>query len=59
MHWSERRERFRVLIEGKRCVYPGSVFDPISSRIAEELGFEVLLVHPIFGVRKVNHLEKV
>jgi len=41
MHWSERRERFRILIEGNRCVYPGSVFDPISARIAEELGFEV------------------
>ena len=41
MHWSERRERFRILIEGDRCVYPGSVFDPISARIAEELGFEV------------------
>ena len=41
MHWSERRERFRTLIEGDRCVYPGSVFDPISARIAEELGFEV------------------
>ncbi|MBO38154.1 MAG: oxaloacetate decarboxylase [Rhodospirillaceae bacterium] len=41
MHWSERRERFRILLEGNSCVYPGSVFDPISARIAEELGFEV------------------
>ncbi len=41
MHWSERRERFRSVIEGDRCVHPGSVFDPISARIAEELGFEV------------------
>ncbi|MDA9983456.1 isocitrate lyase/PEP mutase family protein, partial [Gammaproteobacteria bacterium] len=25
---------------GERCVHPGSVFDPISARIAEDLGFE-------------------
>ncbi|HZP85270.1 MAG TPA: isocitrate lyase/PEP mutase family protein [Burkholderiales bacterium] len=36
-----RRARFRAILQGDRCVYPGSVFDPISARIAEELGFEV------------------
>lgn len=41
MHWTERRERFRALLAGERCVHPGSVFDPISARIAEDLGFEV------------------
>jgi carboxyvinyl-carboxyphosphonate phosphorylmutase len=41
MDWSERRNRFRGIIEGDRCVHPGSVYDPISARIAEELGFEV------------------
>ncbi len=41
MHWSERRRRFRALLGGDRCVHPGSVFDPISARIAEDLGFEV------------------
>jgi carboxyvinyl-carboxyphosphonate phosphorylmutase len=41
MRWSERRERFRALLAGERCVYPGSVFDPVSARIAEDLGFEV------------------
>jgi len=39
--WSERRERFRAVLSGPRCVHPGSVFDPISARIAEDLGFEV------------------
>jgi oxaloacetate decarboxylase len=39
--WSERRERFRAILAGAMCVHPGSVFDPISARIAEELGFEV------------------
>ncbi len=41
MHWSERRERFRGLLTGERCVHPGSVFDPVSACIAEDLGFEV------------------
>src|ERR1700747_894868 len=41
MHWTNRRERFRAVLSGNRCVHPGSVFDPISARIAEELGFEV------------------
>ena len=41
MHWTDRRKRFRALLAGKRCVHPGSVFDPISARIAEDLGFEI------------------
>ena len=36
-----RRERYRGILAGDRCVHPGSVFDPISARIAEDLGFEV------------------
>ena len=40
MDWTERRQRFRALLAGGRCVHPGSVFDPISARIAEDLGFE-------------------
>ena len=39
--WSERRERFRAVLSAAKCVHPGSVFDPISARIAEQLGFEV------------------
>ena len=41
MHWTPRRERFRAVLAGARCVHPGSVFDPISARIAEDLGFEI------------------
>ena len=41
MDWTRRRERFRSVLEGETCVHPGSVFDPISARIAEDLGFEV------------------
>ena len=40
MRWTARRERFRALFAGDRCVHPGSVFDPLSARIAEEVGFE-------------------
>lgn len=35
------REKFRAILSGERCVYPGSVFDPISARIADDLGFEI------------------
>ena len=41
MNWTERRERFRASLAGNRCVHPGSVYDAISARIAEDLGFEV------------------
>ena len=40
MHWTPRRERFRAILSGTSCVTPGSVHDPISARIAEDLGFE-------------------
>jgi carboxyvinyl-carboxyphosphonate phosphorylmutase len=39
--WSDRRSRLRAVLASEQCVYPGSVFDPISARIAEDLGFEV------------------
>ena len=41
MNIKPRRQRFKDLLSGNQCVYTGSVFDPISARIAEDLGFEV------------------
>jgi oxaloacetate decarboxylase len=41
MYWTPRRERFRALLAGDRCVNPGSVFDPLSARIAEDVGYSV------------------
>ncbi|HZY51954.1 MAG TPA: isocitrate lyase/phosphoenolpyruvate mutase family protein, partial [Reyranella sp.] len=41
MHWTDRRKRFRAILDGPVCVHPGSVYDPISARIAEDLGFEL------------------
>ena len=39
--WTQRREAFRAILDGGPCVHPGSVFDPVSARIAEDIGFEV------------------
>jgi carboxyvinyl-carboxyphosphonate phosphorylmutase len=36
-----RREKLRSILSGQRCIHPGSVYDAISIRIAEDLGFEV------------------
>ena len=41
MDYTKRRERYRAVLAGDVCVHPGSVFDPISARAAEDLGFEV------------------
>jgi oxaloacetate decarboxylase len=41
MNWTPRRERFRAVLAGAACVHPASVFDPVSARIAESLGFEI------------------
>src|SRR6202045_3181788 len=41
MNWTDRRNRFRAVLNGSRCVHPGSVYDAISARIAEDIGFEL------------------
>ncbi|HSB79062.1 MAG TPA: isocitrate lyase/PEP mutase family protein [Candidatus Methylomirabilis sp.] len=41
MNFSPRREGFRAILSGQRCIHPASVFDPISARIAADLGFEL------------------
>ncbi len=38
---SEQRQRYREVLEGGECVHPASVFDPISGRIAQDLGFRI------------------
>ena len=38
---SERRQRFRRVLAGGECVHPASVFDPMSTRMAESLGYEL------------------
>lgn len=41
MAWRRRRDALRAILSGSRCLRPGSVYDAISVRIAEDLGFEV------------------
>jgi carboxyvinyl-carboxyphosphonate phosphorylmutase len=41
MRWTGRREAARAVLEGRDCLHPASVHDPLSVRIAEELGFEL------------------
>ena len=44
MDWTDRRERLRAVINGNRCIYPASVYDGIAARIAEDLGFEAMML---------------
>ncbi len=41
MTFQNRRDALRLILTGSRCIRPGSVYDAISIRIAEDLGFEV------------------
>ncbi|MGL5168641.1 MAG: isocitrate lyase/PEP mutase family protein [Afipia sp.] len=40
----EKREAFRAILSGREVIRPGSVYDPISARIAEDVGFELGLL---------------
>jgi carboxyvinyl-carboxyphosphonate phosphorylmutase len=41
MTYQKRREALRAILSGSDCIHPGSVYDAISIRIAEDLGFEI------------------
>jgi carboxyvinyl-carboxyphosphonate phosphorylmutase len=41
MAFRKRREVLRAILAGNTCIRPGSVYDAISIRIAEDLGFEL------------------
>jgi carboxyvinyl-carboxyphosphonate phosphorylmutase len=40
MNCDSRRQKLRAVFAGDSCIHPGSVYDPISARVAEDLGFE-------------------
>jgi len=40
---TERRLRCRAVLEGGSCLHPASVHDPVSARIAADLGFELAM----------------
>jgi oxaloacetate decarboxylase len=41
MNYTERRSRVRNIISGNECLSPASVFDPLSARVAESVGYEL------------------
>ncbi len=41
MAFRHRRDQLRAILYGTGCIRPGSVYDAISIRIAEDLGFEL------------------
>src|SRR5215469_17870379 len=41
MAFRSRREALRKILSGPACIRPGSVYDAVSIRIAEDIGFEV------------------
>src|SRR5262245_2327218 len=42
--FTERRKRLRELIAGKQCLMPASVHDALSARIAQEVGYEAVML---------------
>src|ERR1700710_727914 len=41
MTFQKRREAMRLILTGSICIRPGSVYDAVSIRIAQDLGFEL------------------
>jgi carboxyvinyl-carboxyphosphonate phosphorylmutase len=41
MTHTQQRERLRRLMAGKECLSPASVYDPLSARVAESVGYEI------------------
>ena len=41
MNCQMRRSRLRAVLSQEKCLFPASIFDPLSARMAEHLGFEL------------------
>jgi carboxyvinyl-carboxyphosphonate phosphorylmutase len=41
MNYTERRNRMRKILSGSECLSPASVFDALSARVAESVGYEL------------------
>jgi oxaloacetate decarboxylase len=41
MNHTEQRKRLRAVFNGAKCVSPASVYDGLSARVAESVGFEI------------------
>ena len=41
MSHTEQRKRLRAVFAGTKCISPASVYDPLSARVAESVGYEI------------------
>ena len=41
MNFSEHRRKLRAVLAGSKCLSPASVFDALSARVAEAVGYEI------------------
>jgi carboxyvinyl-carboxyphosphonate phosphorylmutase len=41
MNHTEQRRRLRAVFAGTTCISPASVYDPLSARVAESVGYEI------------------
>ena len=41
MNHTEQRKRLRALLAGTQCLSPASVYDPLSARVAESVGYQI------------------
>ena len=41
MNHTEQRKRLRAVFAGAQCISPASVYDPLSARVAESVGYEI------------------
>jgi carboxyvinyl-carboxyphosphonate phosphorylmutase len=44
MNHTEQRKKLRAVLAGSKCLCPASVFDPLSARVAEAVGYEIGLL---------------
>ena len=44
MNHTEQRKNLRTLLAGSKCVSPASVYDPLSARVAEAVGYKLGLL---------------
>ena len=41
MKETELRQRLRAVLAGSKCVSPADIYDPVSARVAESVGYEI------------------
>ncbi len=44
MNHTEQRKKLRAILAGSKCVSPASVYDPLSARVAQAVGYEIGLL---------------